>query len=165
MRLRAQRRNLVVWSQSAGSAGRNGDPRVRRTRRFRRWIRIGMLLTLLGLLPLVRAARARWKPLLAGTGLTVAGAILRGNTVGIVFLLPGLMLLLSAPIMPGTPQADLRRTKLERELAGYSTTAQRHDLEAMLDRYPDDVTHELRDILADQRTAARRSRFPVVGRY
>jgi hypothetical protein len=119
-----------------------------------------MLVTLLGLLPLARAVRARWKPLLAGAGLTVAGVILRGSTPGSVVLLPGLLLLLTAPLLPGTGQAvRLRRTELERELAGYSTNAQRHDLEATLDQYPDDVTRELRDILAGQTTAA-----PVPGR-
>jgi len=154
MRLRSQRRNLVVWSQSAASADRCGDTRVRRTRRFRRWIRIGMLLTVLGLLPLLRAVRARWKPLLAGTGLTVAGVILRGSGPGSAMLLPGLMLLMAAPLLPGTGHADrLQRTELERELAGYWTNAQRHDLEAMLDRYPDDVTREVREILAGQARA------------
>ena len=155
MRLRSQRRNLVVWSQSAGSADRCGDTRVRRTRRFRRWIRIGMLLTVLRLLPLLRAVRARWKPLLAGTGLTVAGLILRDSTSGSVLLLPGLLLLMTAPLLPGTGHANrLEQTELERELAGYWTNAQRHDLEATLDQYPDDVTREVREILAGQAAAA-----------
>jgi hypothetical protein len=164
MRLRPQRRNLVVWSQSTGSTGRHGDQRITRARRFRRRGRIGVLLCLVGMLHLARGVRARWRPVLAGVMLTVTGATLRGGDGGVI-LLPGVMLLLSAPIMPGTPASDVRRTKLERELAGYSTTAQRHDLEAMLDRYPDDVTHELRDILADQRMAAHRGRFPVAGRH
>ena len=133
--------------------------------RFRRWIRIGMLLTVLGLLPLLRAVRARWKPLLAGTGLTVGGVILRGSGPGSAMLLPGLMLLMAAPLLPGTGHADLQRTELERELAGYWTNAQRHDLEAMLDRYPDDVTRELRDILASHAMTADDDRFPVIGRY
>ncbi len=112
-----------------------------------------MLLTLLGLLPLARAVRARWKLLLAGTGLTVAGVIMRGSTAGSALLLPGLMLLMSAPLLPGAgPNAE--RTELERELAGYWTNAQRHDLEAMLDRYPDDATREVREILASQAAAA-----------
>jgi hypothetical protein len=166
MRLRAQRRNLVVWSQSAGSAGRNGDPRIGRTRRFRRWIRIPMLFTVLGLLPLVRAVQARWKPLLAGTVLTVAGLILRGSTPGSVLLLPGLLLLMTAPLLPGTGQANrLQRTELERELAGYWTNAQRQDLEATLDQYPDDVTREVREILAGQAAAAHDNQVPTVGRY
>jgi hypothetical protein len=166
MRLRSQRRNLVVWSQSAGSADRCGDTRVRRTRRFRRWIRIGMLLTVLGLLPLLRAVRARWKPLLAGTGLTVGGVILRGSGPGSAMLLPGLMLLMTAPLLPGTGHANrLERTELERELAGYWTNAQRHDLEAIFDRYPDDATREVREILAGQAGAASANRVPTTGRY
>ena len=166
MRLHSQRRNLVVWSQSAGRVDRHGDQRITRARRFRRSIRVGMLLTLLGLLPLARAVRARWKPLLAGTVLTVAGVIMRGNAVGSVLLLPGLLLLLSAPLLPGTGHGNrAQRTELERELAGYWTNAQRHDLEAMLDRYPDDVTHEVREILAGQAGAARDNGVRAVGRY
>jgi hypothetical protein len=158
MTLRPHRRNVVVWSQSAGSADRYGNQRVTRSRRFRRRARIGVLLTVVGLLHLARGVRARWRPVLAGVMLTVTGLTLRGGDGGVI-LLPGVMLLLSAPIMPGTHAADQRRTRLERELAGYSTTAQLHDLEATLDQYPDDVTRELRDILAGQTTAA-----PVPGR-
>jgi hypothetical protein len=166
MRYHSQRRNLVVWSQSGGSVGRDRDQRVTRTRRLRRWIRVGMLLTLLSLLPLARAVRARWKPLLPGTVLTVAGVIMRGNAVGSVLLLPGLLLLLTAPLLPGTGHADrAQRTELERELAGYWTNAQRHDLEATLDRYPDDVTHEVREILARQAGAARENGIRAAGRY
>ena len=43
-----------------------------------------------------------------------------------------------------------RRRTLERELAGYRTTAERDDLFATLDRYPDGMTHELREILSRQ---------------
>ena len=43
-----------------------------------------------------------------------------------------------------------RRRQLERELAGYSTPAQRADFEAILDHHPDGATWELRDILARQ---------------
>ena len=49
MRLRAHRRNLVLWSQSASSIGRYGAPPFTRTRRIRRWIRTGALLTVVGL--------------------------------------------------------------------------------------------------------------------
>jgi hypothetical protein len=163
MRLRPQRRNLVVWSQSSGSAGVSRVTRPARTRRIHRAIRLGMLLTLRGLLPLARGVRARWRLLLAGTALTVTGLILHGSPVDTAFLLPGLMLLLSAPLLPGSPE---RRSELERELAVYTTAAQRHDLEATLDRYPDDVTRELREILAGQATAAdHRSRYQAFGRY
>ena len=43
-----------------------------------------------------------------------------------------------------------RRRTLERELSGYRTTAERDDLLATLDRYPDGMTHELREILSRQ---------------
>ena len=167
MRMRPQRRqNLVVWRQSG--AADQGSPVTppSRTKRMRKWVRIGMLLTVLRLLPLVRAVGARWKPLLAGTGLTVAGVILRGSGPGSAMLLPGLMLLMTAPLLPGTGHADrLQRTELERELAGYWTNAQRHDLEAMLDRYPDDVTREIREILAGQAGAGYDNQVRSLGRY
>jgi hypothetical protein len=62
-------------------------------------------------------------------------------------------------------RAYKRRCELERELAAYSTPAQRSDLEAILDRYPDGITYELRDILASQAMAADNNRFPAAGRY
>jgi hypothetical protein len=43
-----------------------------------------------------------------------------------------------------------RRKQLERDLACYATPAERDDLLATLDQYPDGVTHELREILAWQ---------------
>src|SRR6478672_8271600 len=46
--------------------------------------------------------------------------------------------------------ARKRRAELERELAGYATGPARCDFEAVLDRYPDGVTHELRSILSHQ---------------
>ena len=61
-------------------------------------------------------------------------------------------------------QAYKQLCELERELAAYSTPAQRCDLAATFDRYPDDVTCELRDILARQATAAIDNRYPAVGR-
>jgi hypothetical protein len=45
-------------------------------------------------------------------------------------------------------------SELERELAALSTAAQRRDLQATLDRYPDNITYELRNILARQAMAA-----------
>ena len=162
MGLRRQRRNLVVWSQSCDRYRSSQVAWRARPRRIRRWIRLGMLLPMLGLLTVARAVRPRWKPLLVGTVLTVAGLIMRGSGPGSVLLLPGLLLLLSAPLLPGAPIAE--RLELERELAGYWTSAQRHDLEAMLDRYPDDATRELREILAGQAVAAGDNRFPAAGR-
>jgi hypothetical protein len=108
MRLRAHRRNLVLWSQSASSIGRDGALPFTRTRRIRRWIRVGALLTVVGLMPLARAVRARWRPLLAGGVLTVVGVMWLDGPGGMV-LLPGLWLLLSAPLIPASPKADRRR--------------------------------------------------------
>jgi hypothetical protein len=166
MRLRSHRRNLVVWRQSVGSAGRHGTPRLfrlARTSRTRRWIRAGTLLSVVGLIHLARVVRPRWRPLLAGGVLTAVGFLLRGGAGGMV-LLPGLMLLVSVPLIPARTKADRRRhAELERELAGYSTPAQRRDLEATLDRYPDGITREIRDILARQALATSNHRIPGTG--
>jgi len=98
---------------------------------------------------------------LPGVVLTVVGVMYRSDPAGVV-LLPGLLLLFSAPLVPASPRA---RSELERELAGYSTPVQRRDVEAMLDRYPDDVTNELRVILARQAMAASSNRIPGAGGY
>jgi hypothetical protein len=145
MRRRSHRRNLVVWSQSAGSVGRYGAPPFTRRRRIRRWIRTGALLTVVGLMPLARAMRARWRPLLAGGVLTVAGVVWLDGPGGMV-LLPGLWLLLSAPLVPASPKADrMRCPEVERELDVFSHQAQRR--------------------LAIRAMAAHDKRFPVTGRY
>ena len=102
MRQRSHRRNLVVWSQSAGSVGRYGARPFTRRRRIRKWIRIGALLTVVGLMPRARAVRARWRPLLAGGLLTVVGVMWLDGPGGLV-LLPGLWLLLTAPLNPASP--------------------------------------------------------------
>ena len=60
--------------------------------------------------------------------------------------------------------ARKRRAELERELAGYASGASRCDFEAILDRYPDGVTHELRSILTRQYMAGQEARFPAIGR-
>lgn len=150
MRLRSHRRNLVVWGLSVAPAGKRDDPGLAplpRNRPIRRSFRICGLLTIIGLMHLARGVRRRWRPLLAGGVLTAAGVMLRDGVWGVVAL-PGLWFLVYALLVPTSPDADRRRrTELERELAAYSTAAQRRDLEATLDRYPDDVTHELRDIL------------------
>jgi hypothetical protein len=128
MRLRAQRRNLVLWSQSASSIGRYGAPPFTRTRRIRRWIRVGALLTVVSLMRLARAGRARWRLLLAGGLLTVVGVMLHGGLGGVI-----LLFLASAPFVPARPKADrMRRADLERELGVYSHPAQRRlAIEAM----------------------------------
>jgi hypothetical protein len=165
MRLRPHRRDLVVWSQSNGHVGRDGALRLTAARRIRRRLRIGVLLAIIGLTRLGGAVRGRWRPLLAGTVLTAGGVMMRGGSGGMI-LLPGLMLLASAPLVPAGPETDrARRSKLERELAGYSTPAQRRDLEAILDRYPDGTTRELREILARQAMAGRNGRIPGTGPY
>jgi hypothetical protein len=168
MRLRTYRRNPVVWGLSVGPADRYAAPGLTRpagTRRIRRWIRIGALLTIIGLMRLARGARLRWRPLLAGAVLTAAGVVLRGGMWSVIAL-PGLWFLSYALLIPASRGADhKRRSELERELAAYSTPAQRRDLEATLDRYPDSDTGELRDALARHALTACTSRIPGAGRY
>src|SRR5215469_4162564 len=152
MIFRARRRNIVVWSASISLAGRHGGLGLERAapaRPIRRHVRIGAMLALIGLLRLARTLRVRWY-LSAGIVLTVAGVIVRGSHWSFV-LLPGLLLLLSTPLIPASPHGGSKRhSQLAHELASYSTPAQRCDLEAILDRYPDSDTRELRGILAGQ---------------
>jgi hypothetical protein len=162
MRLLPHRRNLVVWSHSAPPPARYGGLRLSRSRRIPRWIRIGALLTVIGLVGLAGGMRARWRSVLPGIVLTVAGVFMRSGQGG-VLLLPGMLLLLHALLIPASPDED--RLQLEHELREYSTPAQRRDLEAILDRYPDRVTGELRDILGRQTVSADASRSPAAGRY
>jgi hypothetical protein len=164
MRLRPHRQNVVVLSRSTAPLDRRGTSRHTLPRRIRRRLRITWLLALVGLMRLSYPVRARWRPLLAGAVLTVAGLLSHGGW-GSIALLPGLTILLAAPLTEGSPKADrLQRSKLERELAVYTTPAQRLDLEATLDRYPDKLTRELRDILARQATAGVRGEIPCAGR-
>jgi hypothetical protein len=160
MRLRARRRNLVIWSPSVGPDNGYGATRLTRftrTQRIRRRIRIATLLALIGLRP-------RWRPMLAGVVLTAVGVALRSGAWA-ALILPGLWSLLYAALIPAIPEAArIRRTELERELAVYSTAAQRCDLEAALDRYPDGITRELRDILTSQAPVAC-DRIPGAGQY
>jgi len=114
---------------------------------------------------LARAVRTRWRPLLAGMVLTVVGVMLRSGVGSVVFF-PGVLFLLFALLTPASPKAARKqRSELERELAAYSTPAQRCDLEATLDQYPDGITYELRDILASQAMAACNNGIPGAGRY
>lgn len=141
MRPRSHRRNLVVWSQSAGSAGRYGTPPLRRIRQIRRRMRTAALLTVVSLMPLARAGRARWRLLLAGGVLAVVGVVLHVGLVGVV-----LLFLASAPFVPARPKAvRTRRSELERELGVYSHPAQRR--------------------LAIQAMDLHDHGFPVTGRY
>ena len=133
--------------------------RPARRGRVRWWLRTWALLSVMGL---VRVAR--WWPVATGVVLTVVGIVLRDGAGGVV-LLPGLVLVLSAPLIPPSPKAErVRRALLEREMAAYSTPAQRRDLETTLNRYPDSVTYELRDILARQAAAACSRGLPGSGR-
>jgi hypothetical protein len=107
----------------------------------------------------------RGRLVLAGGLLTVAGIVLRSQPAGVV-LLPGLLLIFSAPLIPAVPRADRKRNfELRRELAAYSTPAQRCDLEATLDQYPAEETSELRAILASQALAGVSQRIAGAGRY
>jgi hypothetical protein len=161
MGLRRHRRNVVVFSSSVRPADRYGAPqykRLARTGRIRRYIRIGVLLAVI-------AVRPRWRPLLAGTVLTVIGVIQRDGPSSVV-LVPGLLLLWHSLLIPANSDADRkRRSQLERELAAFSTPAQRYDLEATLDRHPDGITYEIRDILASQAVTAHNHGIPGAGRY
>ena len=157
MRRRARRRHIVVWSQSVGPAdwyGASRPARVTRAGRLRRCIRLGALLAVVGLMRLARGERARWRPLLAGVALVVAGIMLRSGTWS-ALLLVGFWYLLYALLIRDSPDADRQQPReLMRGPAAYSTTAQRRDLQATLDRYPDGITSELRDILAHRSPAA-----------
>src|SRR5215467_2715970 len=159
MRLRAHRRNLV-WSPSAGPAGQYGAPRLTPARRIRRFVRISALLTVIGLMCLARGVRPRWRPLLPGVVLTVAGFMLRGSLWGMV-IIGGFWFLVYALLMPVSTDADRKhQSGLEPELATYSTPNQRRDLEATLDQYSDSVTYELRDILTGQAMATSNNGLP-----
>jgi hypothetical protein len=156
MRPQPHRRRLVVFSSSVDPADRRGASRVARTGQIRRFIRISMLLTVI-------AVRPRWRPLLAGIALTVLGVIERQAAF---LIIAGLLLLWHALLVPGDTDADReRRSQLKRELAAYSTPAQRYDLAATLDRYPDGSTHEIRDILAGPPLASHSNGIPDAKPY
>jgi len=162
MGLRARRRNIVVWRSSHGSRRRHGltaFPHRVRTRPVRRFLRLSGLLTLIGLLRVARVLRVRWA-VLPGVALIVAGVTIRGDFGGLAFLC-GFLFLYAALMMHPGAAAD---RKLERELADYSTPAERRDLEATLDRYSDGDTSELRDILVRQATASRNTGIPGLRR-
>ena len=156
MMLPPHRRKLVVFSLPADPADGHGasqDNRVARTGPIRRFLRIGMLLTVI-------AVRPRWQPLLAGVVLTLLGVIDRQGP-GSVLIIPGLLSFWRALMIPGDTDADReRRSQLRRELAAYSTPAQRRELVAVLDRYPDGITHEIRDILTSPPVASRSNGIP-----
>jgi hypothetical protein len=164
MRRRGHRRNLAVWSSSDGAGG-SWLTRPTRNRPVRRFIRTSALLTVLGLMRFAGGAWPRGRLVLAGGLLTVAGIVLRSQPAGVI-LLPGLLLIFFAPLIPALPKADRKRNfELTRELSAYSTPAQRCDLEATLDQYPAEDTSELRAILAGQALAGVSQRIAGAGRY
>jgi hypothetical protein len=167
MALRAGRRTVVVWRSSRGPAGRyslTALPRPASNRRLRRLLRTSGLLTAVGLIRLGHALRLRWLPLLAGGALTATGIVLNDGAGALAFLV-GFLFLFAALVMHVSAPADRGRgLALERELADYSTPAERRDLEAIFDRYSDGDTSELRDILTRQATATADNRVPGIGR-
>jgi hypothetical protein len=131
MRLRADRRNLVTSSLCGRSASRYEVPgftRLARCRRIRRCVRIGALLTAIGLLHLARGVRSRWRPVLAGTLLTVFGVMLRNGAWGLI-LAAGLLFFVYPLLIPASSDADRkRRYELERELPVYSIPVECHQI-------------------------------------
>ncbi len=166
MRLRSRRRDVLIWTVWPRTADSCEDQRLSRavrTRRIRRSLRLLGLLTLLGARGLARGARYRQRPLLAAAALMVVGFMLRGGALG-VLIMAGVWFLFYALLIPADSRAGPKRhSELEHELAAYSTAAERSDFVATLDRYPDEQTRELRDILTDQAMAACGSGIPGTG--
>ena len=150
------KRNRVIWSSSPEPAFALPRPRPRRVRRG---VRTALVLTVLALAH--AAGRPRWRCVMLGVALTIPGVLMRGHMVGDIILLPGLMALAYAPFLPGeSPESRKRQRRLRREMAAYSTPAERRDLEALLSSYSDNDTGELRTILANQDLSSPWYRFP-----
>ena len=86
MRIRARRRNLVVWSSVAVPASRSGyraRPQFARARRVCWWLRTGTLLAVIGVMRLAQAVRARRRDALltAATLLTVLSIALESEPI------------------------------------------------------------------------------------
>lgn len=161
------KRSRVVWSSSADPAmltGRYGLSRRPPSRgALRRAARTGVLLILLVVMRLV--GHPRWRAAVIGAALTVTGLVLR-NVAGEIILLPGLLTLGLSPFLPGeSREHQARQGRLRRELAAYSTPAERRDLEAILARYPESETSELRALLASQPLTPARPHIPGMGQY
>jgi hypothetical protein len=156
------RRTRVIWSSSADLSlfARTS----RRPGRFRRAARTGILLATIGLIQV--AGRPRWRFAAIGVALIIPGVLLRGSGPASFILLPGLMALFYAPFLPAESHENrARQARLRRELAAYSSPADRRDLEAILEQYPDGETGELRAILADQGVTSARTGIPGLTRY
>jgi hypothetical protein len=110
MRPRWHRKNLVVWSSSAGPG-----PTVRRRSRrglrmkLHRRVRTGALIALVGLIQLARIVRARpgLAFLLTGALVSVAGNVLSS---GVVFIAGMLVFLRGAAVLLGVSEPR-RRTR------------------------------------------------------
>ena len=154
------KRNRVIVSSTAERVVYVQVPR--RPGRVQRAVRTGFLLAVIGL---IRVARnPRWRCALIGAALTVTGLLVRQYFPANLILLLGLMGLFYAPFLPGqTPEDRKLHARLRRELAAYSTPAERRDLEALLVQYSDQEAGELRDILASQDLAGASYRFPGFG--
>lgn len=167
MGLRARRQNVVVCRSSGGPVSRHALSAFQRpagTWSLRRLVRISGLLVAIGLIRVAGVLRPRWKPVLAGMALTTTGVVLSDGAGAIAFM-AGFLFLYAALVMHVSPAADRDRlVSLERELADYSSPAERRDLEAILDRYSDGDTSELRDILTRQATATHDSGVPGLRR-
>src|SRR5215471_19051316 len=113
MRLRPHRRNLVVFSSSAEPANRHGARQYNRPARsgqIRRLIRIGLLLTVI-------AGRPRWRPLLAGTVLTVS-RLHRATRRGRPVYRPRTLVALARPADPGRHRGRPRAALSAKARAG-----------------------------------------------
>ena len=136
MRFMARRRNIVVWRTSISPAGRHGGLGLERAapaKPIRRRVRIGAMLALIGLLRLTRILRARWY-MSAGIVLTVAGVIMRGSGWNFV-LLPGLLLLLSTPLIPASPDGD-RKSRVREYQASVAALSAVHRYAPRCNRKP-----------------------------
>lgn len=97
MRMRSQRRNLVVWNPSPRAADRydalSFTP-IMRPRRIRWWLRTGAQLSVIGIRRLARMLRTRWRSMFVVTGavLMVVGFELSSASA----FVPGMLLLLFA---------------------------------------------------------------------
>ena len=59
--------------------------------------------------------------------------------------------------------ARKRRQRLARDIACFVTSGERQELLSMLERCPDEVSHEVRDALDRSLANERRRRWPAIG--